>query len=58
VVDDKGRTRHEFTATAPNQVWLTGHPTPSTPRVRARSTCARSRTATPTRSSGTRSTRG
>jgi len=22
-VDDKGRTRHEFTATAPNQVWLT-----------------------------------
>jgi len=22
-VDDKGRTRHAFTATAPNQVWLT-----------------------------------
>ena len=29
-LDDKGRTRHEFTATAPNQVWLTDiteHPT-------------------------------
>ena len=23
VVDDKGRVRHEFTATAPNLVWLT-----------------------------------
>jgi len=23
VVDDKGRVRHEFTATAPNQLWLT-----------------------------------
>lgn len=23
VVDDKGRVRHEFTATAPNEVWLT-----------------------------------
>ncbi len=30
VVDDKGQTRHEFTATVPNQVWLsdiTEHPT-------------------------------
>jgi len=30
VVDEKGRVRHEFTATAPNQVWLTDiteHPT-------------------------------
>lgn len=30
VVDQKGRVRHEFTATAPNQVWLTDiteHPT-------------------------------
>ena len=61
------RVQRDFTATGPNQLWLTDIP-PSTscrevPRlstapVRARCTCAPSRTCGPTGSSGTRSAHG
>ncbi len=62
VTDEKGRTRHEFTADAPNELWVGDIPRkrevppPNTGPAKERSTSARSRTCTPTGSWATPST--
>lgn len=62
VTDQDGRVRHEFIANRPNELWLTDIPPsascrvvppPSTKPPRATFTFARSKTCSPTRSSGT-----
>jgi putative transposase len=56
VTDGHGRPAHDFTADAQDSTWLTD--TPSTPPSRGSCICVRSRTATPTGSCATPSTRG